>query len=94
MKMFLTRLGWNSKMVVTGDVTQIDLPDGRKSGLKEVMRVLRGVEDVSICQFNEKDVVRHELVQRIIRAYENFEERKHRSYGKNQSGHREQTEGR
>ena len=94
MKMFLTRLGWNSKMVVTGDVTQIDRPDGRKSGLKEVMRVLRGVEDVSICQFNEKDVVRHELVQRIIRAYENFEERKHRSYGKNQSGHREQTEGR
>ena len=94
MKMFLTRLGWNSKMVVTGDVTQIDLPDGRKSGLKEVMRVLRGVEDVSICQFNEKDVVRHELVQRIIKAYENFEERKHRSYGKNQGGHREQTEGR
>ena len=70
MKMFLTRLGFNSKMVVTGDITQIDLPDGRKSGLREVLRVLRGVEDIAICSFNEKDVVRHQLVQRIIQAYE------------------------
>ena len=72
MKMFLTRLGFNSKMVVTGDITQIDLPDGRKSGLREVMKVLKNVEDIAICQFNEKDVVRHQLVQRIIQAYEKY----------------------
>ena len=84
MKMFLTRLGFNSKMVVTGDVTQIDLPDGRKSGLKEVMKVLKGVEDIQICTFTQKDVVRHQLVQRIVRAYEYFDEGKRsRNYGKN-----------
>ena len=70
MKMFLTRLGFNSKMVITGDVTQIDLPDGKRSGLKEAVRVLRGVEDIAIFRFTEKDVVRHKLVQDIIRAYE------------------------
>ena len=91
MKMFLTRLGFNSKMVITGDITQIDLPDGRKSGLREVMRVLKGVEDIGICQFNEKDVVRHQLVQRIIQAYERFEKneegKRYKNYGKNQSRH-------
>ncbi len=76
MKMFLTRLGFRSKMVVTGDITQIDLPDGKNSGLKEAMRVLNGVEDVAICRFSEKDVVRHELVQRIIAAYERFDKTK------------------
>ncbi len=80
MKMFLTRLGFNSKMVVTGDITQIDLPDGKKSGLREVMRILKGVEDVAICTFNQKDVVRHQLVQRIIEAYEDYE--KSRQEGK------------
>ncbi|WP_243111136.1 PhoH family protein [Acutalibacter sp. 1XD8-33] len=70
MKMFLTRLGFNSKMVITGDVTQIDLPEGKRSGLKEAVRVLRGVEDIVIFRFTEKDVVRHKLVQDIIRAYE------------------------
>ena len=70
MKMFHTRLGYNSKMVITGDVTQIDLPDGKRSGLKEAVRVLRGVEDIAIFKFTEKDVVRHKLVQDIIRAYE------------------------
>ncbi len=70
MKMFLTRLGFNSKMVITGDITQIDLPDGKRSGLKEAVRVLRGVEDIAIFKFTEKDVVRHKLVQDIIRAYE------------------------
>lgn len=70
MKMFLTRLGFNSKMVITGDVTQIDLPDGKRSGLKEAVRVLRGVDDIAIFRFTEKDVVRHKLVQDIIRAYE------------------------
>ncbi len=88
MKMFLTRLGFNSKMVVTGDVTQIDLPSGRKSGLKEVMRILKGVEDISINLFNEKDVVRHQLVQRIIQAYEKYDEgKRNRNYGKNQGRH-------
>ena len=76
MKMFLTRLGFNSKMVVTGDITQIDLPFGKQSGLREVMRVLKDVEDVAICKFTQKDVVRHQLVQRIIEAYERFEKNK------------------
>ena len=70
MKMFLTRLGFNSKMVITGDITQIDLPDGRKSGLKDALRVLKGVEDIGQFRFTEKDVVRHKLVQDIVRAYE------------------------
>ncbi len=74
MKMFLTRLGFNSKMVITGDVTQIDLPEGRKSGLKDVLRILRGIDDIAQVRFNEKDVVRHRLVQDIIKAYEKNEE--------------------
>ena len=73
MKMFLTRLGFNSKMVITGDVTQIDLPDGRKSGLKDVMSVLKQIDDIAQVHFNEKDVVRHRLVQNIIKAYEERE---------------------
>lgn len=72
MKMFLTRLGFNSKAVVTGDVTQIDLPDGKRSGLKEAVKVLKGIEDISIIQLTGKDVVRHRLVQEIIKAYENY----------------------
>lgn len=71
MKMFLTRLGFNSKMVVTGDITQIDLPDGKRSGLKEAIKVLKNIEDIGVVRFNEKDVVRHRLVQDIIKAYEN-----------------------
>ncbi|WP_277668470.1 PhoH family protein [Caproiciproducens galactitolivorans] len=74
MKMFLTRLGFNSKMVITGDVTQIDLPDGRRSGLKDVIKILRDVDDIAQVRFNEKDVVRHKLVQDIIKAYEKNEE--------------------
>ena len=69
MKMFLTRLGFNSKMVVTGDITQIDLPAGKKSGLTKVMRILKNVDDIEICKFTQKDVVRHRLVQEIIKAY-------------------------
>ncbi len=69
-KMFLTRLGFNSKMVITGDITQIDLPDSRKSGLIDAMHVLKGINDIAITKFTEKDVVRHKLVQDIIRAYE------------------------
>ncbi len=79
MKMFLTRLGFNSKMVVTGDVTQVDLPGSSKSGLKEVMKVLSGVEDVAICTLTQKDVVRHPLVQRIVAAYEAYETAKQKN---------------
>ena len=75
MKMFLTRLGFNSKIVVTGDVTQIDLPDGKKSGLKEAVKILKGVEDIETVRFSEKDVVRHRLVQDIIKAYEKNEKK-------------------
>lgn len=74
MKMFLTRLGFNSKMVITGDVTQIDLPDGKRSGLKDVMRILRNIDDIAQVRFTEKDVVRHRLVQEIVKAYEKNEE--------------------
>ena len=76
MKMFLTRLGFGSKIVITGDITQIDLPADKVSGLQEAMRVLKGVEDIEICRLTESDVVRHVLVQRIIKAYEIDEERR------------------
>lgn len=72
MKMFLTRIGYNSKAVITGDITQIDLPSGKLSGLIEARNVISGVEGVSFIHFNEKDVVRHPLVQRIVRAYEAY----------------------
>jgi phosphate starvation-inducible PhoH-like protein len=74
MKMILTRQGFNSKMVVTGDPTQIDLPAGTRSGLAEVIEVLRGVEGISFVQFDERDVVRHSLVQKIVKAYERYNE--------------------
>lgn len=70
MKMFLTRLGFNSRMVVTGDVTQIDLPDGKRSGLIDAVEVLNGVKDIAVVRLTEKDVVRHKLVQDIVKAYE------------------------
>ncbi len=78
MKMFLTRLGFNSKMVVTGDITQIDLPDGRRSGLVDAVKILKDVDDIQIVRFNERDVVRHKLVQDIIKAYEKHEDVKKR----------------
>ncbi len=74
MKMILTRQGFNSKMVVTGDKTQIDLPAGKKSGLLNAMEVLRGVEGIAFINFDEKDVVRHALVQRIVKAYDRYNE--------------------
>ena len=74
MKMFLTRLGVNSKIVVTGDITQIDLPDGKKSGLVEATKILKNVDDIQTVRFSEKDVVRHRLVMDIIKAYEKNEE--------------------
>ena len=69
-KMFLTRLGENSKMVITGDLTQIDLPKGQVSGLKHAIRILKDIDDIGIMRFNERDVVRHPLVQKIVKAYE------------------------
>ncbi|MCR5636400.1 MAG: PhoH family protein [Clostridiales bacterium] len=74
MKMFLTRLGFNSKMVITGDITQIDLPTGVRSGLKNVLNILKNINDIAQIRFSEKDVVRHKLVQDIIKAYEKIEE--------------------
>ena len=80
MKMFLTRMGFNSKAVVTGDITQTDLPSGTRSGLVEAMNILRGIEDIAIHEFSEKDVVRHKLVQKIILAYDKYErERKEKN---------------
>ena len=76
MKMFLTRLGFNSKAVVTGDITQIDLPKGKTSGLKDAVKILRGIEGIGISRLNAKDVVRHRLVQEIIKAYERSAEKK------------------
>jgi phosphate starvation-inducible PhoH-like protein len=79
MKMFLTRLGFNSKAVITGDLTQTDLPYGQKSGLSMAVKILEGVEDIAIHPFSDKDVVRHKLVQRIIQAYEKFESKQRES---------------
>ena len=87
MKMFLTRLGFNSKAVVTGDLTQTDLPSGMKSGLATAVRILDGVEDIKIHEFSDRDVVRHKLVQRIILAYEAYERKQaHESRDKSDNG--------
>ena len=87
MKMFLTRLGFHSKAVVTGDLTQTDLPSGQKSGLSMAVKILAGIEDVFIHHFSDKDVVRHKLVQRIILAYEKYEREQHKPRtGKREDG--------
>ncbi len=86
MKMFLTRLGFGSKVVITGDITQIDLPGDKPSGLKEAMRVLDGVQDIAICRLTGADVVRHVLVQRIIAAYEKYEKPFQSKKGQNERG--------
>ena len=75
MKMYLTRLGFNSKTVITGDITQIDLPPGKLSGLIEAEKILNDIEGIKVIYFSEKDVVRHKLVQEIVRAYERYEKR-------------------
>lgn len=75
MKMFLTRIGFGSKVVITGDITQIDLPDDKVSGLKVAMKVLEGIDDISICKLTGADVVRHQLVQKIIEAYEVYDKK-------------------
>jgi len=79
MKMFLTRMGFGSKMVITGDVTQIDLPADKLSGLKQAVRVLKNVEGIGICELSDQDVVRHVMVQRIIKAYQDYEDAKTRA---------------
>lgn len=76
MKMFLTRIGFGSRSIVTGDITQVDLPNGKRSGLKEVIRILKDVDDIAFCTLTEKDVVRHPLVQAIVKAYEKDERRR------------------
>ncbi|MEC4676345.1 MAG: PhoH family protein [Nitrospirota bacterium] len=75
MKMYLTRLGFNSRTVITGDITQIDLPAGKTSGLLEAIKILKGIEGISFVYFSKEDVVRHKLVRAIIKAYENHEKR-------------------
>jgi phosphate starvation-inducible PhoH-like protein len=81
MKMFLTRIGFNSKAVINGDVTQVDLPPGRTSGLREAQEVLAGVEGIKFFYFDQRDVVRHALVQKIVSAYDEFEKRKSERLG-------------
>lgn len=81
MKMFLTRIGFGSKAIVTGDVTQIDLPDGKRSGLNEAQRILGGIEGIGFCRLTDRDVVRHPLVQKIIKAYEKHEQEKKNDRG-------------
>ena len=87
MKMFLTRIGFGSKAVITGDITQVDLPDGKRSGLKDAVNIISGIEGIGICTLDHKDVVRHELVSRIIKAYEEHDKKhenkeKRKNYGK------------
>lgn len=88
MKMFLTRLGFGSKIVITGDITQIDLPDDKVSGLKDAIRVLEGVGDIAICPLTSADVVRHALVQKIINAYERADQRRAEGKPSAKSGNR------
>lgn len=90
MKMFLTRIGFGSHAVITGDITQIDLPGEKKSGLKEAVRVLKNIDDIAFCHLTEKDVVRHPLVQEIIKAYARFDEEKEKRNGR--ANNRKRTE--
>lgn len=80
-RMFMTRMGWNTKMVITGDITQIDLPRGQKSGLTDAMQILKDVEGISIVNLTQKDIVRHRLVTRIVNAYETSEKRQEQQTG-------------
>jgi phosphate starvation-inducible PhoH-like protein len=72
-RMFLTRMGWNTKMIITGDMTQIDLPRSQKSGLVEALGILKDIEGIGVVELNRKDIVRHKLVTRIVNAYENYD---------------------
>ncbi len=90
MKMFLTRIGFGSRAIITGDITQVDLPGDKKSGLKEAIKVLKNIEDIAFCTLTEKDVVRHPLVGQIIKAYAKYDEEKERRNGR--SNNRKRTE--
>ncbi len=90
MKMFLTRIGFGSRAIITGDITQIDLPGDKKSGLKEAIKVLKNIEDIAFCTLTEKDVVRHPLVGQIIKAYAKYDEEKERRNGR--ANNRKRTE--
>jgi phosphate starvation-inducible PhoH-like protein len=70
LRMFLTRMGWNTKMLITGDLTQVDLPKGQKSGLREALDTLSGIEEIAVVEMSKKDIVRHKLVTKIVQAYE------------------------
>ncbi|MGZ3568283.1 MAG: PhoH family protein [Thermodesulfobacteriota bacterium] len=87
MKMFLTRLGYSSKAVITGDITQVDLPENKTSGLIEIQSILKGIEGIEFVYFSDKDVVRHPLVQEIIKAYERVEDKRHRLKEERNQGH-------
>ena len=78
-KMFLTRMGWNTKMIITGDLTQIDLPREKKSGLKEALEILHHIDEIGVVEFGKNDIVRHHLITKIVNAYENFE-KSHKTY--------------
>jgi len=82
MKMFLTRIGFGSKVIITGDQTQKDLPQDTKSGLDVALKVLKGINDIAFCQLTASDVVRHPLVQKIVKAYEDYDERSRRNNGR------------
>ena len=73
--MFLTRMGWNTKMIITGDMTQVDLPRQQKSGLREALEILSGVEGIGVVNLNQKDIVRHKLVTRIVNAYDAYDKK-------------------
>ena len=88
MKMFLTRMGFGSKVVITGDITQIDLPSDKTSGLKDAMRILNGIDDIAVCQLTGADVVRHVLVQKIIEAYDRFEKNRSSAASARRNGRR------
>lgn len=90
MKMFLTRIGFGSRAIITGDITQIDLPDGKKSGLREAQKILKDIEGIAFCTFTEKDVVRHPLVQKIIKAYEKYDEQREKNKKNDRAANREQ----
>ncbi len=81
-RMFLTRMGWNTKMIITGDMTQIDLPREQKSGLVEALKILEGIEGIGVVKLNKKDIVRHKLVTRIVNAYEAFDKKTKSEDGK------------
>jgi len=77
-RMFLTRMGWNTKMIITGDMTQIDLPKSQKSGLVEALNILKDIEGIGIVNLTGKDIVRHKLVTRIVNAYDKFDKEQHK----------------